>query len=280
MIPTPRGWRRVDVGADVLLLPADERMGVIRYRERLQPLLSIAQLVSGQLADDPQFQVETIEPPRLFVTLEGEHAATVGISGLLDGAPVQRTFGYVLAEDFYARVSTLSLASETHDRLRAMTHEIVKRVSLRLGARRRRPHYEAPIGWRAHAVGLRTDWITTEFPLDPSCLTVWPAVPGPPAAGPPPVANQTGVVGPWPVHTRQGLTGWTWRSDGRFGDHSPRRRDFVLLADGRYRYALRLETELDRHEQRRSELLGVLDSLNPVPLEQRISATGLQHWVE
>lgn len=280
MIPTPRGWRRVDVGADVLLLPPDERVGVIRYRERLQPLLPIAQLVTGQLADDLQFQVDTIEPPRTFVTLEGERAATVGISGTLDGAAVQRTFGYVLAEDFYARVSALSLAAETHAQLRAMTHELVKHVSLRLGARRRRPHYEPPTGWRAHAVGLRTDWITDEFPIDPSCLTVWPAVPGPPSAGPPPIANQTGVLGPWPVHTRHGLTGWSWRSDGRFVDQTPRRRDFVVLADGHYRYALRLETDLDHHEQRRSELLGVLDSLDPVPLEQRTSATGLQHWVD
>jgi hypothetical protein len=231
-------------------------------------VLPIELLVAGQLADDPQFAIDRIEPRSDLVTIEGERAAVIAVHGTLDGRRIQRHIGYVIAEDFYARIS--SLADEVEgDRMRTLVRELVERVSLRLGPRRRRAIYEAPHGWRAHAVGLRTDWITPEFPRDPSCITVWPAVPGLPPVGTPPIAKAEGTLGPWPVHTKRRLAGFMWRAAGRFDDGSPRLRDFVLLADGRYRFAIRLDTEPARHEQRRAEILDVLDSLDAVPSEKR-----------
>jgi hypothetical protein len=153
----------------------------------------------------------------------------------------------------------------TSIRFRAVTRELTVRAELRLGAGRRMVEHEAPAGWRAHVVGLRTDWIPPGFAADASCISVWPAVPGPPVAEAPPVAGRPGTAGPWPVKTRAGLRGWTWRCDGVFADGTARRRDFVLLADDRYRYALRLDTTPSLHATRRRELVNVAESLRPVP---------------
>lgn len=280
MIPTPTGWRRIEVGEDLILLPPSGT-AMIRYRERLSPVLPVEALVEGQLADDPQFAIERIEPRRDLVTIEGERASTIAVHGTLDGRRIQRHIGYVIAEDFYARIGSLADDAEG-DAMRALVHSLVERVALRLGTRRRRAIYDAPLGYRAHTVGLRTDWITSDFPRDPSCITVWPAVPGSAPTAPPPIAPAEGTQGPWPIHTRHRLAGFTWRTRSAFDDGSPRTRDFVILADGRYRFALRLDTDPDRHEARRSDLLDVIDSLDPVPSERRtadpVSVSG--HWAE
>jgi hypothetical protein len=274
MIPTPPGWRRVEVGDDVVLLAGTS---MLRYRERLAPVLPVELLLAGQLADDPQFAVARIEPRIDLVTIEGERAATIAVHGVLDGRAVQRHIGYVIAEDFYARVSSLAGDSDG-DQMRGLVRMLVERVSLRLGVRRRRAVHDGPYGWRAHVVGLRTDWIGADFPRDPSCITVWPAVPGARPTGAPPVSG----LGPWPLHTKRGLSGMTWRTHGQFEDGSARTRDLVLLADGRYRYALRLDTDPAHHEQRRAEFLDVIDSLDPVPSERRSRDPGSVsgHWVD
>ncbi|MFN0245964.1 MAG: hypothetical protein ACKV2T_03585 [Kofleriaceae bacterium] len=280
MIPTPHRWRRVEIGEDVFLLPPSGT-AVIRYRERLAPVLPVELLAAGQLADDPQFAIERIAPREDLVTLEGERATTIAVYGTLDTRRVQRHVGYVLAEDFYARVSSIADDADG-DRMRVLVRSLVERIVLHLGPRRRRPVCVGPHGWRAHVVGLRTDWIAPAFPRDPSCITIWPAVPGPRPTGSPPVANADGTLGPWPLHTKRGLAGFTWRTAGAFADSSPRVRDHVLFADGRYRYSVRLDTEPARHEQRRAELLDVLDTLDPVPSIKRppdsLSVSG--HWAE
>jgi len=48
VIPTPRGWRRIDVGDDTILVPLTDRTSVIRYRERLHTVLPVEVLVVGQ----------------------------------------------------------------------------------------------------------------------------------------------------------------------------------------------------------------------------------------
>jgi hypothetical protein len=253
----------------VLLLEAAPDQAGIRYRERVRPIRSIAELVRAQ-CDASRFSVERIAGPEAIVTAEGEHGALVTIDGMHDGVVAQRTIGYVFADDFYAHVSGLAFARERF----APVAEAVRRLTLgdthMLGIRRRRFQYRPPAGWRRSAQpSLFHDvWAP---PGGDGTITVCPALPaGSPLAalGSPDDAE--------PVVTRR-LAGPAWTT------HAERSRRLVVLNDGRYQYPLLLECAASSWSEHVTCFDEVVESAEPVPMASGPRAAGTTvglHWAD
>ena len=103
MITAPRGWSAHPDGDGVVLLPPGGLAhGTIRYQERVRPLRPVRDLVAA-LAPPGWIERRRGAIERI-VTAEGEHAALVTSEGMLDGRPVERTYGFVLADDFHSAI--------------------------------------------------------------------------------------------------------------------------------------------------------------------------------
>src|SRR5688572_24707992 len=120
----------------MLFPPGGPARGGIRYLERARPLAPLRQLVRAQL-DDPVFTVTAVGPLERFATVEGEHAALVTVSGLLDGRPAQRDLGFVLLDDCYARAGGLCLVPDEFARFTELVRTLV-RGDVHLAGERRR----------------------------------------------------------------------------------------------------------------------------------------------
>jgi hypothetical protein len=283
MIAPPPGWsvRRCEESL-LLVPPGGPAAGAIRYVERLRPLRRAVELVRA--APAPAGFVETrLSPPERLVTAEGEHAALVISEGTIGAVPVERPFGFVFGDDFYARFAGVAVGGENFARIRAMVRALTIADTHDLGVRRRRYVYAPPRDWHGLARLFEATWYPRDYPATRASITVCPAVPAQPglagallhavlATGRSPIAAPVGVV------AREGLDGQLWRLRGDGVE-----TDVALLEDARYVYALRLDAALGAGAAR-ARFAEVVASVEPVPAIARRSAAAvgmtLSHWSE
>ena len=143
MISRAPGWSwNVDGGAVTLAPRGDTQCGRVRYRERVQPLRTIEDILDARL-DDGTMKVVDVSDVETLTTDEGEYAAIVRARG----PACERTIGVVLADDWYAEIDALALRPDQFDRFAKVTRALVRQDRLMLGVRRRRVRHDALAGW-------------------------------------------------------------------------------------------------------------------------------------
>jgi hypothetical protein len=269
-------------------------MGFIRYSERRRPILRVRELVKG-LELDPRFLITAVGAPERLVTDEGEYAALVTVDGLLLEAPVRRTMAYVFLDDCYSVIDGLALRAEEQERFAQQVRLLALHdAHLQGELRRRRFVYQAPRGWSGVASFLHAYWFPEDYPRDRSNLTVAPAIPVPrgsmgftemlaqhailrPGFAVDSVEEPTALANP------NKLNGSAWEALGRF-DGALGFRDVHILDDGRFAYAVVLESPRDRRDANLALLRAVTDSVEPIPHPGRSvsadSRESVDHWAE
>jgi hypothetical protein len=148
------GWKR-SVGANTIL---ESPLGVIVVEDERVPIVTIERWTQGVGAG----KVTRV------TTIEGEYAA------IADGD--ERLRAVVLGDRHYVQLDGKPNAG--HEATFAVAfREVVERVTLQLGVRRRRYHYVPPAGWLAVPRGLATDWLAPALPRGTTQIRVSPAVP-------------------------------------------------------------------------------------------------------
>lgn len=260
-------------GGGVTMTPPDGG-AVIRYRERLRPLMSVAAILDER-ATDKSFRVTSVRAVEPLVTSEGEYAAIVDVGGAAP-MPVERTLGFVFGDDWYSEVTGTAIRRELVAPVRELVRKLVLDSRLMLGIRRRRFVYTQPPGWHGHTrLPLFVTWFPPEHPRDATSITVYPALPAPFGTdeephfrmipiGPPASAEIIDELEPRTTFVRNGLVGCRWRFAVRDERGRAVHRDMVLMRDARYLYA----SYLDRDANPDEGLLAyqaLLDSIRPVP---------------
>jgi hypothetical protein len=273
MIEPPAGWRQ-SFGAHIVTLHPPTGGGRIRYHERL-PVRGLLATVRALVGADPSYRMETVGKSVPVVTEEGEHGVIVPLRGLHAGLPVARLLGIVMTDEVFAALDTLILLRTQLALLERVSRELLLGLSLGLGVRRRRFHYQPPPGWQAIPNGLVATWIPPGFPDDTTTIAVFPANP----RGEAPAALMQallrreaaagfaldGDVEAWPFASDEGLEGQRFHFAGASPRHPRVEHDVVIYAAGAYRYVLRLETA--RPSEAHSEtFLALARSAEPVPV--------------
>lgn len=296
MIAAMPEWSWEPRGDSVVLAPKEGKgIGRIHYVERNRPIRRVSELVAD-FEKDWRFRITKVSDPERLTSNEGEPAAIVTIDGLLLEAPVQRTVGYVITDDFYSRIDGLALQPDEYGRFARTVRTLTQTDTFALGhVRRRRFYYDPPHGWHGVANVLHTYWYPLDYPKNRSTITVAPAYPMP--TGTPEflqivpdlqiepgsffVIDQKTESGS--VITRHNLNGTSWEISGRYGA-IPVLRDVVVLDDHRFIYAIYLESPRE-HRDRNMDLLDqIIESIEPVPqpgeAKQKEGRESLNHWAE
>jgi hypothetical protein len=297
MIDALPGWSWERRGESTILAPTEDRgAGRIHYLERNRPLRRVSDLVT-EFEKDWRFRITQVGQPERLTTNEGEPAVIVTIDGLLLEAPVQRTVGYVVTDDFYSRIDGLAFQSEAYGRIARTVRTLTQTDTFALGyVRRRRFYYEPPSGWHGLAsTTLHTYFYPIDYPRNRSTITVAPAYPMP--TGTPEflkvipdlqiepgsvfVIEQKTETGS--VKNRHSLTGISWEISGRYSTTEVL-RDVVVLEDARFIYAVYLESPREHRERNMAILTAIIDSIEPVPRQgeakQKEGRESLDHWAE
>jgi hypothetical protein len=148
-------WKR-SVGANTIL---ESSLGVIVIEEECAPIVSFAQWTRG---------LRLAKPVERLTTVEGEYAAIV--------MALDRQRAIVLGDRHFVQLDGRAAAG-SEDGFAAAFREVVEKITLQLGVRRRRYHYEPPAGWLAVPRGLTTDWIAPTRPRGATQIRVGAAVP-------------------------------------------------------------------------------------------------------
>jgi hypothetical protein len=245
MIPRVQGWSWEWVGESVVLAPQDVAKGVaaILYEERLRPPgppLELAEAVLGRISGLEVVGVGEVEE---LVTVEGEHAATVNVRVFEDGQETEYAFGFVYADDSFARLVGCCTDPAQVERVRDTVRRLVLADRQLLGEIRRRPcRHRPPLEWRGRARGFDMLWTS---PDRQATITVSPAMP----ADAVPEAHGAAMSTP------AGLHGVEWQEGGAV---------HARLADGRYAYSVCMEgTNLEEH---RLAFLQVVHGIERIPL--------------
>jgi hypothetical protein len=293
VVPQLKGWSKIYSGDSVTFYPPEgAEVGGIRYRERVRPLCRVSAVVRQMLERYPQFRSTSVGKPETIVTAEGEYGALVTIRGQVGGAPAQRDLGFVFGDDFYALVSSLSLAEARFADFTRWVRVLVTLDAHALGVRRRRFLYTPPPGWQGLPRGFTTEWAPLDFPRNLSLIHVFPA--NPMTEPPETVLDQMlaedtangfaleAMRGPEPIASLNGLSGSAWNVVGRFGSKPRSHRDLVVFKDPRFVYSMRLETMQEERQRERQVFLELVRSAHPIPSasspEPREVGTVVSHW--
>ncbi|MFN0251989.1 MAG: hypothetical protein ACKV2T_34250 [Kofleriaceae bacterium] len=147
-------WKR-SVGANTIL---ESPLGVIVVEDECAPIVTVEVWTHG---------IGATQVTRL-ATREGEYAAIATGDGRLRAV--------VLGDRHFVQLDGRPNAGHA-DAFAAAFREVVERVTLHLGVRRRRYHYVPPAGWLAVPRGLATDWLAPGTPRGATQIRVAPAVP-------------------------------------------------------------------------------------------------------
>jgi hypothetical protein len=293
MIQHVHGWGQIPgVDSHRLVHPGGTKVATLLYRERNRPLLKLGALID-RWSRHPRFTEPRLGHPDAFATAEGEHAVTVSIAGVVDGKPAQQDLGFVFGDDFYALVHGICFVEAEFTRLRTLVRGLVFHDEHVLGVRRRRYLYTPPPRWQGLANGFQTDWYPTDYPANPTSISVLPATPTEvPTAELFAARIQQDVSrgfglesasGPRELSLPNGLTGLCYAAVGL----SPYGRRFfrkmTIFRAGRYVYPLFVDTAAADEE--RGEIERVFDdvcaSVQAVP-QATIGSTpsqALSHWL-
>jgi hypothetical protein len=293
MIPMLTGWRTEILPRGAAFThPEGQEVGAIFYRERVQPLLRAGAILRGILGQLPGFVAEETGRSERLVTHDGEHGVLVTVTGTQHGLPAQRDFGFVFGDCFFSSVGGLCLRRELRAEFTALVRELCRRDVHALGVRRRRFWYAPPVGWQPLGHGLATEWLAPDYPRSHTTLMVYPANPiallgkvslastGAALAESGHLIEEQGQ--PETVTSQLGLSGQRQELRGKTGAGATLLRDTVVLADGRYTYAIELTSgDPDGWSSSRALLTTLVESIEPVPPPTPMEAVaGLQaHWL-
>jgi hypothetical protein len=254
--------------------------GVIRYDERLRPIASVIDLIKAA-PPPPGFEPLHAEPIQELVTHEGEFGALVFIEGRLNGARANLALGFVLLDDYYARIYGIATDAELLVRLRAIVSELVVHDTHVLGRlRRRRVRYAPPAGWMPQQSLFEARWRPAAAD-DLRSILVGPALPkqmgladailAEALAG----ANPIDVVrAPYvPLETAHGLQGKRWLLRANGIDN-----DIVILEDDSFVYCARLDTKTGE-PPKLDVLAPLVDSIERIPRPSNdLPSTLFAYW--
>jgi hypothetical protein len=267
VVVRPAHWSSQRVGDTLILAPPSGGAGgVIRYDERVRPIASVIDLIKAA-PPPPGFEPLHADPIQEVVTHEGEFGVLAFIEGRINGAPAALALGFVLLDDYYARVYGIATDAELLVRLRAIVADLVVHDTHVLGRlRRRRVRYDPPSGWTPQQGLFEARWRPAAAD-DIRSIVVGPALPkqhglaeailAEALAG----ANPVDVVrAPYvPLETAHGLYGKRWLLHANGIDN-----DIVILEDDSFVYCARLDTSAG--EPAKPDVLGPLvDSIQRIP---------------
>lgn len=260
MIQRIPSWTWSPRGGGITLTPPGGG-AVIRYRERVRPLQTVAGILRDRAADT-RFRATSVSPIESLVTAEGEYAAVVDVQGVLDAAPeggsattAARTLGFVFADDWYSEVAGIALREALVAPVKIWVRRLIHESQLMLGIRRRRFVYEPPPGWYGYArLPLFMTWFPPEYPRDATSITVYPALPAPVGVdeaphfgmipvGPPATAEVLAEVAARAPLEHGRLTGFCWELLVRDERGRNMQRSMVMLRDDRYLYVAYLDRD-------------------------------------
>jgi len=284
------GWSRVLL-ADGLLLAAPERgAGRIRVRtheQPLRPLLPVLEELGRRLPAG--YSVTAAEPARRLVTDEGEYALFVRFRGSSGERQYERSVGVIVGDDALAIIEGIVEKPDSFDMVRHAVEAMTIAYGFGLGANRwRRFFYDPPPGWNGLPRHRADLWLAPGYPKNPAVITVFHARPEATTRvteqhfqlfeGLPAERTTTSVDEPKPIKTRAGTLGQLITRKMTVGGEVRRVGD-VGFADGRYVYHLRLETDDDHRPPNTVAFVGVVESLETLPLP-RADVSSLIHWFE
>jgi hypothetical protein len=276
MIPHLPGWTKLwEPDALTLFAPSGAAHGVIRYRERLQPLQSLEQLVSDFVAREPGFVVDAIEPTVRFTTREGERGEALTMRGRLAETWAQRDLAIVTGELCYSRLTGVLLDKRHSHTFTQLIRGLATGISLGMALRRRRFEYDAPPGWLRRDCGLTTHWTPARISENSLLLTVCPAEPTT-------VQPEQLIAGMldelrsdgWCIEATDSLAvdgvnaelyAQGWQIVARTPEMERHFRELVVLRDNHFIYPLTLEsTDAELLHLQRPVMLDVARSIQPI----------------
>lgn len=290
MISRLEGWTwDVHGGGVTLSWQRNPGCGVIRYRERLRPLRSLAEVVRDKPAgvDVTITRIGEVTP---LMTHEGEFAAAVDLEGTSKEMPVQYSIGVVFADDWYSELVAVAHGRAQFSMFAGTMRELLRGDQLMLGVRRRRYSYKPPAGWSGYSrLPMFATWFPPEFPSSPTSITMYPAIPATQHGelniahlrlGPVAPAQILGELSPRSdVQMESGLVGSGWNFAIRDEAGRDLVRRVIMLRDERYIYASHLDarpSDIDRWIATWKELV---ESIQPLPLAKtsEIAVDVFQH---
>lgn len=272
MISRTPGWSWTVAGGAVTLAPrGDVHCGRVRYRERVQPLRTVEDILGARIADG------TIEPIEVgaieaLTTDEGEYAAVVRARG----RDSERTIGVVLADDWYAEIDALALRADQFERFAKLTRSLVRQDRLMLGVRRRRVRHDALAGWHhdeplpmfaRYRRGAETAVVYAAMPVPAGVAESFDLLVGGPPA---PASILRTITRRTPIIVGE-LAGSVWELE--ISDEHARRlaRRIALLRDDRYLYTAYVDVPFAELAARRAMFDALLASIEPIPFPARSS---------
>ena len=247
--------------------PSGDAGGVIRYDERLRPIASVIDLIKAS-PPPPGFEPKYADPIQEVVTHEGEYAALAFVEGRMNGAPANLALGFVLLDDYYARVYGVATDAAVLAQIRPIVTELVVHDTHVLGwRRRRRVRYAPPDGWIPQQGLFEARW-SPAAKADPRTILVGPALPKQLGLADAILAEALGGANPVdvvrapyvPLATAHGLDGkrWLLRANGIDSD-------IVILEDESFVYCARLDTETTDEPTKHDVLGPLVDSIQRIP---------------
>lgn len=273
MLPRLPGWTHtVDGDALLLVPPGGPEWGAVRYRERVRPLVRMAEVVKT-MPPPAGLLVRSVSPPESLFTAEGEFAALCEMSAEVMGRPVRRAVGVVLGDDYYASFDGVGLRSEQPSWIVDTVRELVRADRHYLGVRRRRYFFEPPKELQGlERVPLHAYYYPPAYPRDPTLLVLHPALPRTLAPTHdlwqlfqpidlPPVRSASEVM---PATTPR-MAGEAWECRYVLPSGAERIRDVIVLSDDLYLYPLSLDSPPPLLERNRQVANRLLQSIQPLP---------------
>lgn len=288
MIPPLAAWTWEPDGTTVHLHPRAPALAgaALVYTEKLRPAYTVGEVADAVIAARGLHGVVRGEVARV-VTVEGEHAEVLAITGVANGAPLHVTIASVLADDYASLlVGTAPLAAAAA--IDALVRRTIVDDRHYLGVRRRRFAYQPPAGWSGDAVGLYERWSP---PDDPSALlVVAPALPRGACDAEELLLDALACVGlevagacaTGALVARCGLAIEHRAVAARAADGATCEVYAVVASDERYVYPLVLYTGATGAAAALAALAATCDAIEPLPGPPRPSThhLALAHWGE
>ncbi len=281
MIVRPAGWATQRRQRELVLTSSlPELRATFRYIERCRPLATLDNIVNQRIASTVADW--TAEQPERLVTREGEHGALVRGVESRGGTSTSWCVAVVLADDFYSYLEGSAPLAQAL-RLHEVSRELAMTEEFHLGRRRRRYVFSPPTSWSGLVIGDGiSHYFPEDYPLFDARISIFPAVPF--TAFSPPVLDLQRILGEHIlVQTPGASAGFrvTRRSESEFVAAAglvgvqrtvegrwPSRdviRDFVVVRDEGYAYAVELSTRPDVRPRAIEVFLSLARSIEPVP---------------
>jgi hypothetical protein len=292
------GWRKQWTADGIVLLPpSTEEPGVIRIRERQQPLCSFRAIIDeiNDRAGEDFKRHLSYGPLTLFPTAEGEHAGLISLSSRAPtGQSVERTVAMIVGDTCYGVVDSMTSDARRFDEFRELVHTLAKQHCMGLGQlRSRRYYYEPPADWQGIARPRSVRWFHPRYPHHPGMIEVHDtrlqlrstvdAVDRMLTVDPVFLAERDQPRPLERVKTPTNLVGYLRHMSGTTATGQHLTVLFTMLSDDRFQYITTLETTTDTLDECLPAYRRVVATIDPVPrakLAFDSDAAAFIHWVE